>query len=100
VTIAICPQCNHTFDRDESWKRICLNCWIENKRREEGGARKQQRRHDGGFRNQCQQQSPTPAMPTIERHMLRRLILLCHPDKHGNSMVATEVTSWLLKLRD
>jgi hypothetical protein len=31
--------------------------------------------------------------------MLRRLIQLCHPDKHGGSAIATEATSWLLKQR-
>jgi len=32
--------------------------------------------------------------------MLQRLILLCHPDKHGGSEAATKATVWLLGLRD
>ena len=31
--------------------------------------------------------------------MLRRLLMLCHPDKHNNSKAANEATQYLLKLR-
>ena len=31
--------------------------------------------------------------------MVKRLIGLCHPDKHNNSRAATEVTQWLLAQR-
>ncbi len=99
MTIAVCSQCHHPFDQDEPWKRICLNCWIENKRREEDDPRKQQRRHEGGFRSHRQEHTPPLAMPAIDKDMLRRLIQLCHPDKHGNSQAATEATTWLLKQR-
>ena len=30
---------------------------------------------------------------------VKRLIMLCHPDKHGNSAESNEVTKWLLKQR-
>lgn len=30
---------------------------------------------------------------------IKRLIRLCHPDKHGNSKLATEMTQWLLSMR-
>ena len=98
MSLAVCPQCSQAFDRDEPWKRICLDCWIENKRREEGGARKQQRRPSGGSGSRRQDHAP-PLQPTLDKDMLRRLLQLCHPDKHSNSQAATEVTSWLLKQR-
>lgn len=36
---------------------------------------------------------------SIPRDMWRRLIQLVHPDKHGNSESANEVTKWLLNNR-
>lgn len=41
---------------------------------------------------------PAPA-PMIPPDLYRKLLMLCHPDKHGNSETATEVTRWLLKMR-
>ena len=38
-------------------------------------------------------------LPGDWQKQLPRLIQLCHPDKHGNSAAATELTQWLLKLR-
>lgn len=29
--------------------------------------------------------------------MLRKLIILCHPDKHNNSELSSEVTRWLIE---
>lgn len=49
-------------------------------------------------------EQPTPA-PTyntgagIPADMLKRLIHLCHPDKHSNSQAATTATEWLLQQR-
>jgi hypothetical protein len=43
---------------------------------------------------------PTRTMePDIDAAMVRRLILLCHPDRHDNSTEANEVTGWLLDVR-
>lgn len=36
----------------------------------------------------------------IPPDMLRRLIQLVHPDKHGGSEAATKATQWLLEQRD
>lgn len=37
--------------------------------------------------------------PAIPQHMLRRLLWLCHPDRHGDSEAATSATAWLLSQR-
>lgn len=29
--------------------------------------------------------------------LYRKLVMLCHPDKHGNSETSTEVTRWLIE---
>jgi hypothetical protein len=47
--------------------------------------------------------SPTPSAPSagagIPADMLKRLIYLCHPDKHDSSKASTIATEWLLSLR-
>ncbi len=40
--------------------------------------------------------SVTPSLPV---DIVKRLLSLCHPDKHGNSKASTEVTQWLLEQR-
>lgn len=40
-----------------------------------------------------------PVEATIPPEMMRKLLFLCHPDKHGNSQQATEATQWLLSQR-
>lgn len=37
--------------------------------------------------------------PVIPPAILRRLLWLCHPDRHGNSEAATVATAWLLAQR-
>ena len=50
-----------------------------------------------------QSQAAAPAsskqVAAIPLPILRRLLLLCHPDRHGNSEAATIVTAWLLAQR-
>ena len=31
---------------------------------------------------------------------IRGLLMLCHPDKHGNNKTSTEMTTWLLSVRE
>lgn len=50
-----------------------------------------------------EQSSPAPP-PTsntggIPADMLRRLIMLCHPDRHDSSKASTIATQWLLEQR-
>ena len=47
-------------------------------------------------RNQPQSRYACPAIPA---DMLRRLIQLTHPDRHGNSEASTKATRWLLEQR-
>ena len=42
-------------------------------------------------------QSASNSVLTQER--ITQLIRLCHPDRHGNSPAATDVTQWLLSMR-
>jgi hypothetical protein len=48
---------------------------------------------------QFRQQQPQAA-PVIPPELYRKLLMLCHPDKHGNSETSTEVTRWLIDMRE
>lgn len=77
----LCPTCkSRTFVQDEPWKLQCVTCYLANKSR--------------GV-------TITPATQTtpIAPDMLRRLIQLCHPDRHGDSEAANIATRYLLTLR-
>jgi hypothetical protein len=78
----VCPICrSREFLRDQPWKRVCLSCYFKAKGTTEKAA-------------------PTkPTTPAIDAGMLRRLIQLCHPDRHSNSEASTIATRFLLGLR-
>ena len=40
------------------------------------------------------------ALPPTFRHRLKQLLMLAHPDRHGGSRLSTEVTRWLLGLKE
>lgn len=45
-------------------------------------------------------QNARPIKASIPEPMFRKLLMLCHPDKHNNSETATEVTRWLIAERN
>jgi hypothetical protein len=79
----LCPGCKaRTFVQDQPWKLVCVSCYLE--------------------RNPGKRRTPEPVLVApagIEPDMLRRLVQLCHPDRHGNSEAANTATRWLLALR-
>jgi len=83
--LVTCPSCKtRTFTQDAPWKLLCVTCYLE--------------------RNPSKRRTPEPvpvaasACP-VPPDMLRRLIQLCHPDRHANSEAATTATRYLLALR-
>lgn len=88
-----CPACGDRYYQDEPWKRTCFSCWKAGKK---GEARHKEhdetvllRREITRLRKQLQQSQ-------IDMTMYRRLLQLCHPDKHGGSIAAQTATKWLL----
>lgn len=98
VMLTTCKRCKCSFHRAESegWKRLCLECWVATKRhREEGSADHLQAelsswraRALSAERSLAERQSG----PSIDLQMLKRIRMLVHPDKHGGSRAATEVS--------
>jgi len=80
---ATCPVCADSYFKDQPWKRTCLSCYLRTKGKSAPPAR----------------QLPAPAAP-IPADMVRRLIQLCHPDRHGNSEASNTATRFLLQLRE
>lgn len=79
---ATCPTCGTDYYRDQPWKRVCLDCYLNAK----------------GRTAQIRYLPTTPA--PIEPDMLRRLIQLCHPDRHQGSQAANTAIRYLLALRE
>jgi hypothetical protein len=82
---AYCSRCGVSFPRneDEAWKKLCLPCWKV-----------------GASGNRSPRPPPTVRVSApIDPEMLRRLLFLCHPDKHNNSEAAIKATQWLLQQR-
>lgn len=73
-----CPECRKPYFRDQTWKRVCVTCYLASK---------------------APPAPPAIAAPAIEPGMLRRLIQLCHPDRHGDSQASNEATRYLLALK-
>ncbi len=121
MTIATCPQCGNYFDQFAEWQRVCKTCYGANKRRASaspttysvpgaGAAERraaaaeaaasywQQRALNAERLAQARQSVQTRS--AIPSDMLRRLLMLCHPDKHDGSAASTAATQWLLEQRN
>jgi len=76
----LCPTCKtRTFIQDAPWKLQCVTCYLARKGKTEA--------------------TTPPTTAPIPTEMLRRLVQLCHPDRHGNSEAANTATRYLLALK-
>lgn len=111
---ATCEECGDTFTRapGESWKRLCLPCWkaspaarkaapdrLAQLTAELAEARAESARLR--LRVLARELDGQRAKPEgIPPDMLRRLVRLCHPDRHDGSESANQATAWLLAQRN
>lgn len=92
-----CTHCGNWFTSRYPNARLCLSCW---KKREHAFAQ-----WDGLqsyirlLEAELETANEMETEPAIPPPMLSKLIRLCHPDRHGNSPMANEVTRWLLEQR-
>jgi hypothetical protein len=95
-----CESCSTRMPADApSYMRLCRPCYAASKRRETADLHDEIVRLRGEVAR-LRLQAPAVAAAALEPTMLRRLLQLCHPDKHGGSTMAGEVTAWLLALRE
>jgi len=101
---ARCIECDDPFfiESDEQWKTRCLTCYKNMKIRQgewedrSTHSTRNERRH--GYVRDTE-----PADTRVLKELKERvpaLIRLCHPDKHNESNSATQITQWLLDLRN
>lgn len=111
-----CPDCGQTFWADADYMKRCLDCYLA--RLEKRGLRRTQdntadlraelaetrqeleraRKEVAYIREALTEWTTGPDLAELRAH-LRRLIALCHPDKHAGSAAAHDETLWLLDLR-
>lgn len=77
-----CQTCDRDFYAVEDWKKNCINCYIKSK--------------DSQYVPPPRYQYENNDEDEINREMLKRIIYLCHPDKHDNSKTSLIVTKFLL----
>jgi len=95
--MATCPKCQSLYEKDQPWKRVCLSCWLAQKNAT--SQPKIEVRERIVYRDRIVYKT-LPADQPIPADMLRRLIQLCHPDRHGNSEASNTATRFLLQLRE
>ena len=101
MSYASCRECGDTFWRDEGeeWKRLCFSCWKERKRQEASRESELQQEIEILRSNLATaRREAGAARPLLDRKFLKRIIALTHPDRHGNSEAATEITQQLLAI--
>jgi len=112
---AVCVACGAAFwrEEDEDWKTLCVPCFKKSKRAESSptdsywkdratAAEQQVEALRATVSNLIGQSLRQPRQSGIDKELaeqIPRLLLVCHPDKHGGSQAATKVTQWLLDVR-
>ena len=121
----ICEPCGESFfhDHGEGWKTVCVSCFKRKKSAERGESvpdsvfvdrfELNRLRRDAEFykgqyftllasQNGYRPSQPSAGLNVLEKlsPLIKDLILLCHPDKHGgNDPRAVRATQFLLDLR-
>lgn len=75
-----------------TYARLCKPCFIGAKQREHDDLVETVRQ----LKAEIERLRATPALDPLT---MRKLLQLCHPDKHGGSATANDVTAWLLTMR-
>ena len=96
---AFCTDCRAPYNRpdEEPWKHRCLPCWRASKTPAVARDVWYGRGFLAGKAHETAMAEPAP--PAIDPAMIRKLLQLAHPDKHGGSDLAVKTTQWLLQCR-
>lgn len=92
-----CRECGHDFYADAEWKSVCIHCYKKQKRAEDRVYELEE--ENAKLRVFIETRLPAMIEDRVDESRLRKLIQLCHPDKHNGSEGANEITQWLLSLR-
>ena len=102
-----CQKCGSIFWRQEheTWKKLCVSCWKESRQFTHttssgdrySGIDQRLRQELAEWRSRAERAERSLAAHTcpptaLDLATLKRIRLLVHPDKHGGSAVATEIS--------
>lgn len=97
MNIKICSVCNEQFTSPYSWATMCKTCFIEDKKNE----REQLVENVAYWQNRAlKAETELSQKSSVPPDMLRKIIHLCHPDKHSNSDASNVATKFLLSIRN
>lgn len=106
MTRAKCSDCGRGFmrDADETWKTRCIDCFKKSKRADSTTADSYwiSRATAAELRADSLERQLSQRTSGLDRELagrIRQLLQYCHPDKHGGSQGATQVTQWLNDLK-
>jgi len=114
-----CTDCGKGFHADESWKVRCIDCWRRWKNRKEQGKNQDTDTFFQLLKAKMRIQELESQIQRLDSEKLdgmffgndnslenelvermRSLLSLVHPDKHGGSKAATDITVWLLDIKE
>ncbi len=94
-----CTNCG-AFAGEEKWRKLCGRCFRLQKQKEYESLEEELAAARADYAELRQAVKKGIGLgPTIPPDRLKALIQLCHPDKHGGSKAASDMTQWLLSLR-
>lgn len=106
MTATSCLHCGAHFDALGSWQTLCRVCYAQSKKQqlqaiaaERDAALDQVRALRRELDQARLELARRPRERVLPADQWRRLLQLCHPDKHANSETATTITRWLLENR-
>ena len=101
-----CVICG-AYAGEEHWRKWCRRCYAKKKRDEESSPYVFHEPTVDDLRNalatlhkQYCELLDRKNGDRLDEDFIRRLLMLCHPDKHGGSSLSTQVTQKLLEMRD
>jgi hypothetical protein len=87
--MAQCKLCNSFLQESApKWVKYCTPCFKKVKQQELHSIRTELGEARAILEGLC------------ENGMIKKLLFLCHPDKHDNSPMSNEVTRFILRLRE
>lgn len=103
-----CTACGDAFWREDSetWKVRCYSCWKARRWQQATSADRSSFDNEfsrgyaaGRAAALAEAAMATPAVTAIDKNRVRQLLQLAHPDRHGGSALANEITTWLLEIK-
>jgi len=102
-----CSRCGAPLVPDAPrYYRLCLGCFKAQQKGEEAAIKRERDHWKRRYHEVAGMRSSAPAgirqalaEAGFTEGAIKQMIILCHPDRHGNSQTANAITSMLLDLR-